>query len=147
VRRKLVKRIEDLIDQSSALKDSAFPKLHQLNNKVSIAVDFGIQAGTPSPLFYMMKLIIFFQLAQQVGQYIGDVRGAKETFRVSNIILFVREIVHSTVSNGRADGTGSIWNGIVDTLMQLVQESGSVVPAAMEPENVIKSRSSPVVDR
>jgi hypothetical protein len=41
--RKLVKRLEDLLAESSALKDSVFPKLGTLNSKVSVAVDFGVQ--------------------------------------------------------------------------------------------------------
>ena len=41
--RKLVKRIEDLVDDSAALKDNLMPRIGGLNSKVSLAVDFGIQ--------------------------------------------------------------------------------------------------------
>ena len=134
--RKLVKRFEDLIGESAALKDTIFPKLGALNSKVSVAVDFGVQVNI-RPIITDPCLRVN-QLAQAVGAYLGDVRASKETFSHLRILSLVREVNQST-STVRADGD-SVWNGISETLSLLVREIASFVPVAMEAENVIKGK-------
>ncbi|KZT27488.1 hypothetical protein NEOLEDRAFT_1060271 [Neolentinus lepideus HHB14362 ss-1] len=117
--RKLIKRLEELIMDSLALKVSLIPQLQALNNKVSELVNFGIQ------------------LAQQIMPHLSDARGEKEAFQLTKVLSFVKQVTSSTVGKDRKDGVTS-WEAVGEYIAGLVNEAAALVPLAMEGVNVTK---------
>ncbi|KAI0756147.1 dynactin [Daedaleopsis nitida] len=117
--KKLTKRVEDLTQDSMALKVHLVPQLQTLVNTVPELVNFGIS------------------LAQLVMPHIGDVRAAKSAFQLSTVLSFVRESAASTVGKGRSDDS-SPWDSVGDFLNQIIQEAGRIVPMSLEGENTLK---------
>ncbi|EJD45781.1 hypothetical protein AURDEDRAFT_87692 [Auricularia subglabra TFB-10046 SS5] len=115
--RKLIKRLEDLLIDSNALKPFLMPNLNSLTVNVSKAVDFGIQ------------------LAQKVGAHLAELRASKAPLKLTAIVGFVRElaIAHSSSLEGSPS-----WEVLTDIMKQLVQDAGALVPVALESENVVK---------
>ncbi|KAI0066601.1 hypothetical protein BV25DRAFT_1820618 [Artomyces pyxidatus] len=119
VSRKLVKRLEDLTHESSALKTVLAPRLKTLINSVSELVNFGIQ------------------LAQQTMPHIYEVRDSKSPFQLSKVLSFVRETVASTVGKARKDAP-SAWDALSSAISELISEVNTLLPATMENENIVK---------
>ncbi|KAL4247405.1 dynactin subunit family protein [Abortiporus biennis] len=117
--KKLVKRVEDLTQESSALKAQLVPQLQALTNSVPELVNFG------------------FSLAQQVMPHLGDVRDSKSAFQLTTVLTLVKQIADSTVGKGRKDGVSS-WEAVADFFSQVAQEAVKILPSAMENENVMK---------
>ncbi|KAI0801398.1 dynactin [Fomes fomentarius] len=117
--KKLTKRVEDLTQDSMALKSHLVPQLQALNNTVPELVNFG------------------FSLAQLVMPHISDVRAAKSAFELSTVLSFVTEVAGSTVGKGRTDDS-SPWESVGEFLNQVMQEAGRIVPLSLESENTLK---------
>ncbi|KAJ7430561.1 dynein associated protein-domain-containing protein [Mycena latifolia] len=118
---KLTKRLEDLIQDSTALK--------AICNFVPELVNFGIS------------------FAQQIMPHLSDVRSSKSPFQLTTILSFVKQIAASTVAKDMKPGV-TAWEAIGESITQLVQEGSKLLPLALEPENVIKvSGVSPWVTR
>ncbi|PCH34381.1 dynactin [Wolfiporia cocos MD-104 SS10] len=117
--KKLAKRLEDLTQDSAALRAQLVPQLQALNNVVPELVNFGIS------------------LAQQVMPHLGDVRSAKAPFKLSAVLSFVRQTAASTVAKGRTDDVSS-WDAVAEFFSQVVQEASKLLPVALESENVVK---------
>lgn len=117
--RKLTKRLEELIQESSALKAPLIPQLQALNNLVSELVNFGIQ------------------LAQQIMPHLSDARGEKEAFSLTKVLSFVKQVAASTVGKDRKDGVSS-WEAVAEYIARLISEAAALVPLAMDPVNVTK---------
>ncbi|EIN14288.1 dynactin [Punctularia strigosozonata HHB-11173 SS5] len=117
--RKLTKRLEELIQDSNALKPHLIPQLQSLNNAVPELTNFAIS------------------LAQQIMPHISDARSSKAPFQLSTILSYVRQTAGSTVCKGRKDGSTS-WEAIGESVLHVVQEVGDMLPLALEPDNVIK---------
>lgn len=117
--KKLTKRLEDLIQDSMALKSHLVPQLKMLCNSVAELVNFGIS------------------LAQQIMPHLSDARGAKSPFQLTTVLTFVKQIATSTVAKGLKPG-GSAWEAIGDSISHLLEEGGKLLPLTMEPENVLK---------
>ncbi|RDX50532.1 dynactin [Lentinus brumalis] len=117
--KKLTKRIEDLTQDSMALRPHLVPQLQALNNTVPELVNFGIS------------------LAQEVMPHINDVRAAKSAFQLSTVLSFVKQSTASTVGKGRNDDS-SPWDAVGDFLTQVIQEAARIVPLSMESENTLK---------
>ncbi|KAI0658356.1 dynactin [Cubamyces menziesii] len=127
--KKLTKRLEDLTQESMALKPHLIPHLQALNNTVPELVNFGIS------------------LAQLVMPHISDVRAAKSAFQLSTVLSFVKQSVDSTVGKGRNDDL-SPWDAVSEFLNQVVQDAGKIVPLSLEGENTLKiSGTAPWVAR
>ncbi|CDO76476.1 hypothetical protein BN946_scf184615.g2 [Trametes cinnabarina] len=126
--KKLTKRLEDLTQDSMALKPLLVPRLQALNNSVPELVNFGIS------------------LAQLVMPHISDVRAAKSAFQLSTVLSFVKESAASTVGQGRDDLTA--WDSVSEFLSKVIQEAGQIVPVSLEAENALKiSGTAPWVAR
>ncbi|KAI0701257.1 dynactin [Cerioporus squamosus] len=117
--KKLTKRVEDLTQDSMALRPHLVPQLQALNNTVPELVNFGIS------------------LAQLVMPHISDVRAAKSAFQLSTVLSFVKQSTASTVGKGRNDDS-SPWDAVGDFLTQVIQEAGRIVPLSLESENTLK---------
>ncbi|KAI0352271.1 dynactin [Trametes cingulata] len=127
--KKLTKRLEDLTQDSMALKPHLVPQLQALNNTVPELVNFGIS------------------LAQLVMPHISDVRAAKSAFQLSTVLSFVKESAASTVGKGRSNDS-SPWDSVSEFLNQVIQEAGRIVPLSLEGENTLKiSGTAPWVAR
>ncbi|KAI0931161.1 hypothetical protein AcW2_000104 [Taiwanofungus camphoratus] len=127
--KKLTKRLEDLTQDSAALKSHLVPQLRALNNVVPELVNFGIS------------------LAQRVMPHLGDVRSAKAPFQLSAVLSFVKQIAASTVGKGKKGEVPS-WESVGDFFTQVVQEASRLLPLALEAENVVKiSGTAPWVVR
>ncbi|KAJ7065928.1 dynein associated protein-domain-containing protein [Mycena belliarum] len=127
--KKLTKRVEDLIQDSTALKAHLVPQMKALSNFVPELVNFGIS------------------FAQQIMPHLSDVRSSKSPFQLTTILSFVKQIAASTVAKDMKPGV-SAWEAIGESITQLVQEGSKLLPLALEPENVIKvSGVSPWVTR
>ncbi|KAF8758986.1 Dynein associated protein [Rhizoctonia solani] len=107
--KKLVRRVEDLIQESSALKLDLVPKLTALTTTMIKGCDFGIQ------------------LAQRIGSYLADVRAQKHNFQLASVLLHVRETAAETMSqrpglwvHGRRLGSLSLdWSRMRQRLWNL----------------------------
>ncbi|KAI0652665.1 dynactin [Trametes meyenii] len=127
--KKLTKRLEELTQDSLALRPLLVPQLQALNNTVPELVNFGIS------------------LAQLVMPHISDVRAAKSSFQLSRVLSFVKESAASTVGKGRNSDSSS-WESVGEFLNQVVQEAGRIVPLSLEGENSLKiSGTAPWVVR
>ncbi|KAJ7146369.1 dynactin [Mycena epipterygia] len=127
--KKLTKRLEDLIQDSTALKAHLVPQMQALSNFVPELVNFGIS------------------FAQQIMPHLSDVRSSKSPFQLTTILSFVKQIAASTVAKDMKPGV-TAWEAIGDSIAQLVQEGSKLLPLTLEAENVIKvSGVSPWVTR
>ncbi|KAJ6508957.1 dynactin [Mycena sanguinolenta] len=117
--KKLTKRLEDLIQDSAALKAHLVPQMKALSNFVSELVNFGIS------------------FAQQIMPHLSDVRSSKSPFQLTTILGFVKQIAASTVAKDMKPGV-TAWEAIGESITQLVQEGSKLLPQALEAENVIK---------
>ncbi|KAI0305043.1 dynein associated protein-domain-containing protein [Russula brevipes] len=119
VARKLMKRLEELAHESSALKAHLVPQLEALCSIVSEMVNFGIQ------------------LAQQTMPHIDAVRASKSSFQLSKVLSFVNDIASSTVAKICKDPTSS-WASLGKAISELVVQTNALSPKAMEHDNIIK---------
>ena len=115
-----MKRIEDLLQDSSALKAHLVSNLQDLNNSFSELINFGIS------------------LAQQIMPYLSDVRGSKTPFQFEHILSLVRRTASSTVNKG--SNAASPWQGVSDYIANVLQQVHALVPLTMEPANTLKSK-------
>ncbi|KAJ1310514.1 hypothetical protein OPQ81_007245 [Rhizoctonia solani] len=116
--RKLVRRVEDLIQDSSALKTDLVSKLTALTTDMIKGCDFGIQ------------------LAQRIGSYLADVRAQKHNFQLANVLLHVRETAAETMARGT--GTAGSWEAVGQLVAGLIKDANALMEPAMEQENIIK---------
>ena len=120
-----MKRIEDLLQDSSALKAHLVSNLQDLNNSFSELINFGIS------------------LAQQIMPYLSDVRGSKTPFQFEHILSLVRQTASSTVNKG--SNATSPWQGVSDYIANVLQQVHALVPLTMEPANTLKSKWNQVL--
>lgn len=114
-----MKRIEDLLRDSSALKAHLVSNLQDLNNSFSELINFGIS------------------LAQQIMPYLSDVRGSKTPLQFEHILSLVRRTASSTVNKGSS--APSPWHGVSDYIANVLQQANALVPLTMESGNTLKS--------
>nr|GAT55786.1 predicted protein [Mycena chlorophos] len=127
--KKLTKRMEDLIQDSAALKAHLVPQMKGLSNFVPELVNFGIS------------------FAQQIMPHISDVRANKTPFQLTTILSFAKQNAIATVAKDMKPGN-NVWEAIGESVVQLVQEGSKLLPLTMEAENVVKgSGVSPWVTR
>lgn len=119
--RKLTKRVEDLLQESAALRAPLVPHLQALTNQAPELVNFG------------------FSLAQQVMPYLSEVRGSKSSFHLSNVLSFVKRCVASTVGNKQDKEGPTSWEAVSGFFTKVGQEVGSFLQVASENENMFKS--------
>ncbi|KAJ7449516.1 dynactin [Mycena latifolia] len=113
-------RLEDLIQDSTALKAHLVPQVKALSNFVPELVNFGIS------------------FAQQIMPHLSDRAEFQSPFQLTTILSFVKQIAASTVAKDMKPGV-TAWEAIGESITQLVQKV---------PENVIKvSGVSPWVTR
>ncbi|KAJ7605055.1 dynactin [Mycena polygramma] len=117
--KKLTKRLEDLTQDSAALKAHLVPQMTALSNFVPELVNFGIS------------------FAQQIMPHLSDVRSSKAPFQLTTILGFVKQIAASTVAKDMKPGV-TAWDAIGESIAQLVQEGSKLLPLTLEAENVIK---------
>ena len=115
--RKLVKRLEELMYDSNALRPHILTTINSLATLITKGVDFGVQ------------------LSQKVGGLLAEQRASKTPLKLTAILALVRELA---MSAGTLEGP-SPWQVLNDIVKQLVTELGAVVPQAMESEHVVKS--------
>ena len=102
MRRKLVKRLEDLLVDSNALRPHVLPTIKALTESVSKPVDFAIQ------------------LAQKVNGHLSELRSTKAPLKLTSVLAFVRELAGQISA---IDG-GSSWNVLDDIMKQLLPFGG-----------------------
>jgi len=71
--------------------------------------------------------------------HLSDVRSSKSSFQLTTVLSFVKQIAASTVAKDMKPGV-SAWDSIGESITQLVEEGGKLLPLAMEPENVLKGK-------
>ncbi|KAG8833690.1 hypothetical protein FRC17_010222 [Serendipita sp. 399] len=116
IARKIVKRVEDLTGDSSALKAEFIPRLSHANGLMELALKFGVQ------------------LAQEVRLYVIDIKEKKEALKLTRVLTSVRSTAGEIKAGG---GTGS-WQTVADLLSQLQRDAADVLSLATESENVMK---------
>ncbi|KAI6120904.1 dynein associated protein-domain-containing protein [Pisolithus croceorrhizus] len=122
--RKLTKRLEEVIQDSAALKAHLVPQLKSLSNAVPELVNFGIS------------------LAQQVIPHLGDARSAKSPFQLTTVLSYAKQTATSTVVKDMRPGT-SWWEAVSEAISTLAAESNKLLPLALESENVWKMTGTP----
>ncbi|THH01217.1 hypothetical protein EW026_g1444 [Hermanssonia centrifuga] len=78
--KKLARRLEELTQDSAALKALLVPQLQALNNDVPELVNFG------------------FSLAQQVMPYLSEVRSSKTAFKLAKVLSYVKDSFFTKVA-------------------------------------------------
>ena len=121
----MTKRVEDLLQESSALKAPLIPQLQALTNQAPELVNFG------------------FSLAQQVMPYLSEVRGTKSAFQLSKLLTFVKECVTSSI--GKQDKESVSWEAVSGFFTKVGQQVSGFLQVASESENVFKSTYLPDV--
>ncbi|KAG8838361.1 hypothetical protein FRC18_004966 [Serendipita sp. 400] len=116
VARKIVKRVEDLTNDSSALKAEFIPRLSHLTGVMELALKFGVS------------------LAQEVRLYIIDIKEKKEALKITRLLTSVRSTAGEIKTGG---GTGS-WQTVGDLLSQLQRDAADVLSLATESESAMK---------
>ncbi|TCD64746.1 hypothetical protein EIP91_003668 [Steccherinum ochraceum] len=117
--KKLVKRVEDLTQESAALKSRLVPQLQALVNSAPELVNFGIS------------------LAQQLMPHLSDVRSSKSAFHLAAVLDFVGQTAASTVAKDKENAATS-WQAVADFISDVMQEANTLLPSVMEAENVVK---------
>jgi dynactin 1 len=118
--KKLLKRIEDLIHESAALRTPVLSKLNQLSTSSAGIVNFGVR------------------LAQLIGDYISSVKEKKEVLYISKIGACVREAVQE-INGGSAPAAEGIWEVPTQALAALIKEANAAAATALEPDSVTRS--------
>lgn len=119
VARKLVKRVEELTNESAALKAEFIPRLSHLtggSGLMELALKFGIQ------------------LAQAVRLYVIEVKEKKDTLNLTRVLTSVRSTAGEIKAGG---GTGS-WQTVGDLLSQLQRDAADVLALATDSDSVMK---------
>ncbi|KAF5355284.1 hypothetical protein D9758_006088 [Tetrapyrgos nigripes] len=119
ISKKLTKRLQDLIQDSSALKAQLVPQMETLTNSVQELVNFGIS------------------LAQQIMPHLSDARASKTPFQLTTVLSYAKELASTTVGVKSKPGT-LWWEAVGETITQLIQEGGKLLPSTMEKDNVLK---------
>ena len=114
-----MKRIEDLLRDSSALKAHLVSNLQDLNNSFSELINFGIS------------------LAQQIMPYLSDVRVSKTQFQFDHVLSLVRRTASNTVNKGSNEPLP--WKGVSNYIANVLQQANALVPLTMDPGNTLKS--------
>ncbi|KAI5998160.1 dynein associated protein-domain-containing protein [Pisolithus albus] len=122
--KKLTKRLEEVIQDSAALKAHLVPQLKSLSNAVPELVNFGIS------------------LAQQVIPHLGDARSAKSPFQLTTVLSYAKQTAISTVVKDMRPGI-SWWEAVSEAISTLAAESNKLLPLALESENVWKITGTP----
>ncbi|KAG6911272.1 hypothetical protein DXG01_002111 [Tephrocybe rancida] len=129
VSKKLTKRLDDLIDDSAALKAHLIPEMKGLSNLAAELVNFGIS------------------LAQQIMPHLSDARSAKAPFQLTTLLALVKQTATATVAKDIKPGE-SVWDAIRASVAVVVQEGGKLLPLALGTENVLKiSGTAPWITR
>ncbi|KAG6812629.1 hypothetical protein H0H92_001712 [Tricholoma furcatifolium] len=129
VSKKLTKRLDELIEDSSALKAHLIPEMKSLSNLAAELVNFGIS------------------LAQQIMPHLSDARSAKSPFQLTTLLALVKQTAAATVVKSIKPGE-SVWDAIGAAIAVVVQEGGKLLPLALEAENVAKiSGTAPWITR
>ena len=121
VARKLVKRVEDLTNESAALKAEFIPRLSHLtggSGLMELALKFGIQ------------------LAQAIRLYVIEVKEKKDTLNLTRVLTSVR----STAGEIKAGGGMGSWQTVGDLLSQLQRDAADVLSLATDSDSVMKSK-------
>lgn len=118
--RKLTKRLDDLTQDSAALKVHLVPQLQALNNIVPELLNFGISLA-----------------GRNVMPYLNDVRSAKAPFKLSTVLSYVKETAASTVGKDRKDDIAS-WESVSEFFNQVMKDAGALLPLVLETENIVK---------
>ena len=71
--------------------------------------------------------------------HLSEVRSAKTPFQLTTILGLAKQIASSTVAKDMKPGV-TAWEAIGESITQLVQEGGKLLPLTLEAENVIKGR-------
>ncbi|KAI9454911.1 dynein associated protein-domain-containing protein [Lactarius psammicola] len=119
VARKLVKRLEELAHESSALKAYLVPQLEALCSIVSEMANLGIQ------------------LAQETMPHIDEVRASKSSFQLGRVLSFVNNVASSTVAK-ICKNTASPWTALSDAISELVAQANALFPNTLDIENIVK---------
>ncbi|TFK42165.1 dynactin [Crucibulum laeve] len=117
--KKLTKRLDELTQDSAAVKPHLITQMKSLSDFVAELVNFGIS------------------LAQQTTIHIRDARASKGSFQLTTVLSMVKETATSTVAKGLKPGS-SPWEAVGESIAQLVEEGGKLLPSVLEAENVLK---------
>ncbi|KDR85814.1 hypothetical protein GALMADRAFT_234908 [Galerina marginata CBS 339.88] len=117
--RKMIKRLEDLAQDSAAVKPHLIPQMKALSNYIAELVNFGIS------------------LAQQIMPHLKDVRSSKSSFQLTTILGVVKQSATASVAPDMKPGA-SPWDAVGDFVALLIEESSKLVQPLSEPENVLK---------
>ncbi|EJD03547.1 dynactin [Fomitiporia mediterranea MF3/22] len=120
--KRLTKRLEELTQDSAALKPHLIPQLEALGKKVPELVDFGIT------------------LAHSILPHFSTIQNDKGTLHTKTVLEFVKQ---NAIALSPDQKDVSPWDIISDAIKKLTQEAAAVVPLALEPENIVKISATP----
>ncbi|EJT98432.1 hypothetical protein DACRYDRAFT_118713 [Dacryopinax primogenitus] len=113
--RKIVTRIQDLVNDKAALRSNLIPTLGGLTEHMSKTIDFGIQ------------------LAQRVSMHVMDIRSAKEVLHLSQVVTMIRSVANEAL--GKRDAS---WDAVSETLRDLANEAAAFLPVTMEADSILR---------
>jgi dynactin 1 len=71
--------------------------------------------------------------------HLSDVRGSKTAFQFDTVLSFVAQTATATVNKDKKDVI-TPWQGVTNYMAHVLQKANALLPLAMEPENIMKSR-------
>ncbi|KAG6857289.1 hypothetical protein H0H87_006482 [Tephrocybe sp. NHM501043] len=124
VSKKLTKRLDELIDDSGALKAHLISNMKGISDLSAELVNFGIS------------------LAQQIIPHVNDARSAKISFQLPTLLSLVKQTAAATVAKDIKPGE-SVWDAIGASIGVVAQEASKLHPLALEADNVLKVSGTP----
>jgi dynactin 1 len=114
------------------------PQLKGLCNSSYEVVNFSIMVSKFG--FHSWSLVrTSLQMAQQVMPHITDAKEHKSEFKLETVMTLIKQTVALTVGKGLKSDL-SHWEAATESMAQLVQDAGRLLPLTMESENVMKSK-------
>ncbi|TFL06330.1 dynein associated protein-domain-containing protein [Pterulicium gracile] len=121
--RKLLKRVEDLLQESSAVKAETLSSMEAFSRSVSNLTNFGVN------------------LAQQILPHVAKARSSQDPFVVDIVLNHVKQTLLSTLAQELKEEETS-WGFIKHCLRQLLQDGTRLLSEISEKEAVVRITST-----
>ena len=112
--------MDDLTQNSDALRVELLSQIDSLNNGVSNLVNYGIQ------------------LAQRIMGHLSETKSLDQSFNLDTVLSFARETATATIGQS---GVGGTWSVISKVILDVTEAATALLPSVMDSKNVLKGVS------
>ncbi|KAJ8507158.1 hypothetical protein ONZ45_g10447 [Pleurotus djamor] len=122
--KKITKRLDDLVQDSAALKPHLIPHFKSLTDMLNELLNFGIS------------------LAQLILSHRNDARSAKSSFQLATVLSYAKQSAQAMVAKDAKPGE-TWWEAVTGRISLLSQSASKLLPLTSEQENVVKLSGMP----